>query len=118
MNLALTYMQDGLDPIQTLYKRKRVSWPEVRDCLSSLVKAKVPDLEPFQDWAKEIAPARGRAAPVPGSSSVYKVRNVAGFPYVQVPVQALGLEPGQKVRITFAADSVLVQVCTRPGGGS
>ncbi|MEI6791214.1 MAG: hypothetical protein WCK42_08545 [Myxococcaceae bacterium] len=109
-DLQIAYLKDGIRSIADLYKKNQISKAAIRRAFDALQQTKS-EVTSFKKWIHENLKSgpRGRPTPASGQERSYRAQEVQkGKPFLRLPLNALQIQKGQVISVTFAEDKIIV----------
>lgn len=109
-DLQIAYLKDGIRSISDLYKENQISKAAIRRAFDALQQTNS-EVTSFKKWIHENFKSgpRGRATPGSGQERSYRAQEVhKGKPFLRLPLNALQIQKGQIISVTFGKDKIVV----------
>ena len=106
----LTFLIEGVDGIDKLWREDRLSRATARRIVT-LLRDAGKDVADLENWVMEhVGPlGRGRAPARAGEVRSYRVQKIHNSgPFLRLPVDALGVQQGDVLRVEFDDDRIIV----------
>lgn len=115
-DLGMAFLMNGIEGVQKIVELSNVPKATHLKAIAFLKEnnKEVSDYETFLNASFNASEPperlhRGRSAPKPGESRIYKTQKIGvGGIFVKIPLEAIGCERGDKVKVDFEGDKISV----------